>query len=276
LASSCAAAQVDDPPGMTPGPDPMPRGGVGNGGSLAGSGAGTPTGVAGTAPPAGSSGAGSVGSGAAAGQAASGGTSSAAGVNGTGGSSGSTASPVDTNLPFSEDFEDGQANGFLPWNKELTAGAWDVVPDAAGKVYQPHAPLSELEFAVGGSSQWTDVSFFVKVRLADEDSGANLLVRMKDPDTYLVVEMAVGKYKLRGRASGSTTDLVAPSPKPVILARTWYTVGVAIKGSAATLTLDQAVIGTATAQAAISSGGIAVGVSEGSASFDDIRVVAPP
>jgi hypothetical protein len=261
LASSCAAAQVDDLPSGAPEPDPVPGGGAGGGGATAGSSAGRPPSVAGTGPHAGSGG---------------GGNGGAAGANGTGGSGGSSSRPVDTNLPFSEDFEDGQANGFLPWNEDLTAGTWDVVPDGAGMVYQPHAPVSELELAVGGSSDWSDVSFSVKARLANEESGANLLVRMKDPDTYLVVEMAVGKYKLRGRADGSTQDLVAPSPKPIIIAGTWYTVGVIAKGSAVTLMLDDAVIGSATAQPAISNGGIAVGVAEGSASFDDVRVVAPP
>jgi hypothetical protein len=200
---------------------------------------------------------------------------------GTAGSAGSGGSgpikPADTNLPFSEDFEDGEPNGFIPWNEDMTQGAWSVVDDAVGKIYQPQAAVGDLEFAVGGSTSWTDVTFTVKVRLNDADSDAQIVLRFKDPKTYLVVEMAIGKFKLRGRADGSTEDLVAPSPKPVIVAGTWYTVGVTAKGSMVSLTLDGMPIGApTTCDAAISNGGVAVGVAEGSVSFDDLSVVAAP
>lgn len=207
--------------------------------------------------------------------------SSSAGKSSTGGSAGSGGSgptkPANTNLPFSEDFEDGEANGFIPWNEDMMAGAWGVVADGAGKIYQPAAAVGELEFAVGGSTTWTDVAFSVKVRLNDAESAAQIVMRFKEPKTYLVVEMAEGKFKLRGRADGSTTDLISPSPKPVIAAATWYKVGITAKGSMVSLTLDDLPIGTpASAAAAISNGGIALGVAEGSVSYDDISVVAAP
>jgi hypothetical protein len=205
-----------------------------------------------------------------------GGHAGASGSVATAGSGGSgPTKPANTNLPFSEDFEDGEPNGFIAWNEDMTAGAWAVVADGAGKVYQPQTAVAELEFAVGGSTTWTDVTFSVKVRLNDADSGAQIVLRFKDPKTYLVVEMAEGKFKLRGRADGSTQDLIAPSPKPVISAGTWYTVGVTAKGSTVSLTLDGMPIGApATCNAAISNGGIALGVAEGSVSFDDLSVVA--
>ena len=132
---------------------------------------------------------------------------------------------------------------------------------------------SGSSFAVGGSTTWTDVKLTVKVRLADDDSRAHILLRMKEPKTYLVVEMAEGTYKLRGRADGSTTDIVSPSPKPVITPGMWHEVGVSAKGTAVELTLDGNSIGTGNANALISNGGIALGVAEGSASFDDVSVV---
>lgn len=204
--------------------------------------------------------------------------SNQAGTSSTAGTGGSAPTkPVNTNLPFSEDFEDGEANGFIPWNEDLTAGAWAVVADTTGKIYQPAAAVGELELAVGGSTAWIDVAFTVRVRLNDAESGAQIVVRFKDPKTYLVVEMAEGKYKLRGRADGSTTDLISPSPKPVITAGTWYKVGVTAKGSMATLTLDDVPIGApAAAASAISNGGIALGVAEGSVSYDDVSVAVAP
>jgi hypothetical protein len=204
---------------------------------------------------------------------------SQAGVSSTAGSSagGAPPKPADTNLPFTEDFEDGEPNGFISWNEDLMAGAWAVVDDAGNKVYQPQAAVGELEFAVGGSTAWTDVVFSAKVRLNDADSDAQIVVRFTPPKTYLVVEMAVGKFKLRGRADGSTQDLIAPSPKPVIAAGTWYTVAITAKGNMVSLTLDGMAIGsTVAANDAISNGGIALGVAEGSVSFDDLSVVAAP
>jgi hypothetical protein len=274
----CAAEQVDGMPEDS---------GNGAGSSKSGSSTGG-TGTAGSATmSAGGPSAGSTG-----GTTSKGGASSAAGTAGLAGNSHAGASgapntagaggtgptkPVNTNLPFTEDFEDGEPNGFIPWNEDMMAGQWAVVADAANKVYQPQAAVAELEFAVGGSTSWTDVTFTVKVRLNDPDSGAQIVLRFKEPKTYLVVEMAEGKYKLRGRADGSTQDLVAPSPKPVITAGTWYTVGVTAKGSMVSLTLDGVPIGApTTCNAAISNGGIALGVAEGSVSFDDLSVVAAP
>ena len=137
--------------------------------------------------------------------------------------------------------------------------------------------VDKISKVYGQFAAITDVAFTVRVKLNDAESGAQIVLRFKEPKTYLVVEMAVGKYKLRGRADGSTTDLVSPSPKPVITAGTWYKVGVTAKGSMVSLTLDDMPIGMpATAAAAISNGGIALGVAEGSVSYDDVSVVTAP
>jgi hypothetical protein len=241
--------------------------------------AGTSNTSAGTSAKGGTSGGGGSGSGTAgtgqAGTSTSGGSAGASGGTGTAGAGGTK--PANTSLPFSEDFEDGEANGFIAWNDKGTAGPWVVVADGAGKVYQPQAPVSALEYGVGGSTTWTDVAMTVKVRLADDSSGAQIVLRFKDAKTYLVVEMAVGKYKLRGRANGSTTDLISPSPKPVITSGTWYTVGITAKGTTVTLTLDGKMIGSPVmCNALISNGGLALGVDEGSASFDDVSVTEAP
>jgi hypothetical protein len=290
-APGCATEQLDDTPSDA-GSGGAPSGGNGQGGSnlgmsgssvlppagttssagtssKAGSGSGG-TGTAGSTGHAGSGGAGTGGGG--------GGASAGAGGSATGGSTGSGGTkPVSTNLPFHEDFEDGKADGFIPYNDKATAGAWTVIADGAGKVYQPQAPVSELEWAVGGSTAWTDVAMTMKVRLNGADSDAQIIIRFKEPKTYLVLEMAEGKYKLRGRAAGSTTDLIAPSPKPVITAGTWYTVGITAKGTTVTLTLDGKPIGMpAMCNAAISNGGVAFGMDSGSASFDDLSVTAAP
>jgi Concanavalin A-like lectin/glucanases superfamily len=185
--------------------------------------------------------------------------------------------PTNTGLPFTEDFEDGVADGFIPYNDKATPGPWVVVADGAGKVYQPQAAVSALEFAVGGSTKWTDVAMTLKVRLNSADTDAQIILRFKEPKTYLVLEMAEGKYKLRGRAAGSTTDLISPSPKPVITAGTWYTVGITVKGTTVSLTLDGTAIGSPVmCNAAISNGGVAFGMDSGSASFDDLSVTAAP
>jgi hypothetical protein len=272
-AFGCATEQVDEMPqdsGTAAKPSLSGAGGGGSGGSKPSS-AGMSGSSSGTTAK-GGAGNGTAGSVGVAGN-------SQAGVSSTAGSSagGAPPKPADTNLPFTEDFEDGEPNGFISWNEDLMAGAWAVVDDAGNKVYQPQAAVGELEFAVGGSTAWTDVVFSAKVRLNDADSDAQIVVRFTPPKTYLVVEMAVGKFKLRGRADGSTQDLIAPSPKPVIAAGTWYTVAITAKGNMVSLTLDGMAIGsTVAANDAISNGGIALGVAEGSVSFDDLSVVAAP
>src|SRR5262245_38375395 len=202
----CAAEQVDDIPNNYEGDDPPTAGTAsdagsgGKGSTSGGSGsviAGTSSTKAGTS--SGGTGTGTAGSSSAgsAGKGAGGGSGSSAGGSGGSGGTGGTK-PANTNLPFTEDFEDGAANGFIPWNDSSTPGAWSVVADGAGKIYGPVSAPSDLELAVGGSTSWTDVTMSVKVRLKDDNAGAQIVIRFKDPKTYLFVEMAVGKYKLRG------------------------------------------------------------------------------
>lgn len=280
--AGCAAEEIDgDPPGSGSGntTSTSGSGGTASGGTPSTTGgrpgtAGTGSGV-GNSPSTAGTGSGIAGSGGTPGSAgtSAGGTPSSAGT-GTSGS-GTGGMPV-ISLPLTENFEDGVADGFKPWNQDLMAGEWAIVADGATKVYQPVAPVSELEFAVGGKTAWTDVALKVRVKLADPDSGAQIAVRFKDGKTYLFMEMAEGKYKLRGRADGSTQDLVSPSPKPTIVAGTWYTVGITIKGTSASLTLNDTLIGSGTCDALISNGGVALGVAEGSVAFDDLTVTAAP
>jgi hypothetical protein len=280
FAFGCAAEQIDDAPGdpgsgnststagktsSNAGSGGMPSAGGTSGLPLAGTTSAGGNGSAGT----GTAGKGSAGS---AGTGAGGGSGS-----GTSGSASGGSTSVSNKLPFTEDFEDGAADGFVPWNDKMMAGAWEVVADGASKVYRPTAAVSELELAVGGSTTWTDVAFSTKVKLGDANSDAQIVLRFKDPKTYLVVEMADGKFKLRGRAAGSTKDLIAPSPKPEIVAGTWYKVGLVAKGTTISLTLDDKPIGSpAMCDATISNGGIALGAAEGSVSFDDVSVTAAP
>lgn len=285
LVVGCAAAQVDDIPDHYDGDDTPTAGtssDAGTGGkpsTTGGSGsvtAGTAATKAGSSSGGTSTGTAGSSSAGSAGKGAGGGSGSGAGGSGGSGGGGGTK-PANTNLPFTEDFEDGEANGFIPWNDKNTPGMWAVVADGAGKIYGPAAAPSDLEFAVGGSTSWSDVAMSVKVRLKDDNAGAQIVIRFKDPKTYLFVEMAIGKYKLRARANGSTTDLISPSPKPTIVAGMWHTVGITVKGSMATLTLDTMPIGTPVAvNALISNGGVALGVAEGEVAFDDLKVDAAP
>jgi hypothetical protein len=277
VALGCAAEQIDGAPPDSGGGTSSSAAGKASGsgsGGMASSGGTSSVPTAGTTFSGGNGNSGTAGKGSAgsAGTGAGGGSGT-----GTSGSSTGGSTTVSNKLPFSEDFEDGAANGFVPWNDKMMAGEWVVVADGASKVYQPKAAVAELEFAVGGSTTWTDVALSAKVKLADENSDAQIVLRFKDPKTYLVVEMAEGKFKLRGRAAGSTADLVAPSPKPEIVAGTWYTVGLVAKGTTVTLSFEGKQIGEpATCNAAISNGGIALGAAEGTVSFDDVTVTAAP
>ncbi|MDF3066352.1 MAG: cellulose-binding protein [Polyangiaceae bacterium] len=279
--AACAAEEVDGgPPGSSTGNAPSASGTSATGatGGTSSTTGGQPS-AAGTSSGTGNS-AGNIpsvaGTAGTSGSGAGGGTGTSGSGSGTSGTSSTGGTPT-ISLPLSETFEDGTADGFMPWNEDLMPGEWAIVADGATKVYQPTAAVAELEFAVGGKTSWTDVALTVKVKLADAESGAQIVVRFKDAKTYLFIEMAEGKFKLRGRANGSTEDIVTPSPKPEIKAGTWYTVGVTVKGTTASLTLDGTPIGApAMCDPLISNGGVALGVAEGSVAFDDLTVTAAP
>jgi hypothetical protein len=208
---------------------------------------------------------------------------------GTGGIAG-TPVPVGTGgrvvvlpLPWTDDFESnaagGGAKGWLA-DPEDTTGRWTVAMDGTTKVLQEQNAVTTLSRIVGGDIAWGDMKVEVRVKFATVTASSLALVgvRFNDFDHYYFVHLqGDGAVKIRKRIAGSTTDLVTYKSNIPLVAGTWYTLGFGFQGTTVTAYYNGAVVGMPLTEiaASLSSGGIMLGIQNGSASFDDIKVVVP-
>lgn len=262
------------------------RVGVSGTGGTGGSGAG---GAAGASGAGGTFGGGSGGSGASGGSGGSAGSagSGASGATGSAGTSagssgsGGTAAPMGT-LLF-EDFEDGNADGWIADADDGNdlVGNWAVVTEGASKIYKEQTEYSDPSWTVGGRLDWKDQAAETKVQFVSSAAGdaiAYLAVRLSSKERYYFLEFQAnetnGSLKVRKRVDGSTTDLI-PSHKTgmPVGPGTWYTIGLSAVGTTLTAKLNGTVIGTAT-DSALANGGIALGIRDAVAIFDDVKVTS--
>ena len=119
------------------------------------------------------------------GSAGSAGTS--AGSSGTGG----TGTPMGT-LLF-EDFEDGNADGWIADMDDGNDvfGNWAVVTEGASKVYKEQTEYSDPSWTVGGRLDWKDQAAETKVQFVSSGAGdaiAYLAVRLQSKERYYFLE----------------------------------------------------------------------------------------
>jgi hypothetical protein len=229
-------------------------GGTSSAGTHAGGSSGT-TGSAGSSS-AGTSAGGTTGS---SGSTGSAGTSSA-GTSGSGGTSGA--------LLFSDDFEDGNADGWI-----TTAGTWAVTMDGSN-VYSETATMgSTLMIAANGSSTWTDqiIEARVKATLGTGSSSyvAGIFARYTTSGYYALVLRDDGKVAIR-KGSSTLNNPAAAS----IVSGTWYTLRFEVVGSSLKGYVNGTLWLTET-DTSVTAGGIALAVENSTAEFDDITVTAP-
>jgi len=274
VAAVGCATGVEAIPAPATGGAPGAGGGATPTGGRAGSGGvGGPTGSGGAS--VGSSGGAGVGSGG-----ASLGSGGATGATGSGGRPGVT--PARLALPWMDDFEGNAVGGSVRgWiqDPEDEVGKWMVVADGATKVLQETVAVSSISMMVGGDVGWTDQKVDARVKIATASSGvlAILATRFVDFDNYYFLHLkGDGSIKIRKRIMGSTTDLVTFKSGTALAAGTWYSVGFGFKGTTVTAYLNGTAVGTMTEVAASHpAGGIALGVQDGAATFDDVKVTAP-
>jgi hypothetical protein len=188
---------------------------------------------------------------------------------------------------LTDNFETGDVN--QRWlapqsNDSAPCGTWAVVADGTNHVYQQTASCSNPSFAAGGSTDWVDMRLQVKVRFAVGSTSTviTIAVRYNSPKDLYWIEFTIdGRMKIRTRtATGSSVDVatIASNVRVPVAANTWVTIGLAISGSivSAYLGEDRAappvLSGPASGQL---KGGVAIGSSDGSASFDDVLVTPP-
>ncbi len=247
----------------------------GAGGSLDG------TGSAGTAgSTGGNTGMATTGTGGEAGARASGGASGSGGSGGSPGSAGSGGSgpAASTQLPFHDDFEDGDPNGWMASidAEQMPLGKWSIVADGATKVYEEQQATSDPSWAVGGDYRWTDQHLEAKVKVVSgfPDTLVMLVVRFTSFKTYCFLEVRSNQMKIRVKVDGSTTDVGTYKFPTALVDGTWYTVGISAKGStiAAYFAGAQVAMGS---NSSVTAGGIALTATDGVVAFDDVAVTAP-
>jgi hypothetical protein len=217
------------------------------------------------------------------------GTGGRAGTAGATGSGGATVIGPTANLM--DGFETGDVNSrwLAPQSSDNPpCGTWSVVADGAtNHVYSQTSTActsSNPSWAAGGNISWTDMRLQVRVRFDSSASSSTKItigVRYNDPkDIYFIEYTSDGKMKIRQRSASSTSDVVSLASKMAVPVPngTWSTIGLSIKGGTINAylgtdpTAPPILTGTASGQTA---GGIAIGVSAGTASFDDVLVTPP-
>jgi hypothetical protein len=242
--------------------------GTGAAGHIGTTGAAGTTAVAGTTGIAGTTG--SAGTTGRAGTTGTGGTTGAAGITGAAG----TGLPA-PNAVLSDDFEDGDSMG---WIADTMYGNWMVIPDGTGKVYADQMSDSNLSWAIGGKINWTDQVVSTRVKfttLTSSSASAFLAVRYMNKDAYYLAYLkADGSLKIRKRVDGSTDDIATYKSNMPVVVGTWYTLGLSAVGTTLTASINGMMVATGT-DSALTAGGIALGVQNAVASFDDVKVSPP-
>jgi hypothetical protein len=205
----------------------------------------------------------------------------------TGGGTGGTI-VVGSGANLTDDFESGDvtARWLAPQSSDSTpCGTWAVVAEGSNHVYQQTSTActsSNPSWAGGGSVNWLDMRLQVKVRFpagASTSTVITIAVRYNGPkDLYWIEFTNDGRLKVRTRTlNGSSMDVgtLASSARVPVPDGQWTTLGLGISGGTINAYLGDnraaapVVTGPATGQV---KGGIGIGVSNGTASFDDVLV----
>ncbi|MHA6480389.1 glycoside hydrolase family 9 protein [Paenibacillus sp. strain BS8-2] len=175
---------------------------------------------------------------------------------------------VDPTTLFSDDFEDGNADGWLS-----TSGVWNVTDGA----YNGKAS-SGNSFSIAGDAEWTDYTLETKVNITNNSGGnkdAGLVFRYTDPNnTYMLYlknnDRSGRKMELVKVVGGVKTVLAHASPS--IAANTFYTYRIVAEGDSIEVYKDDVLELSATDNA-IAQGKIGARVFANTlAIYDDVTV----
>jgi hypothetical protein len=216
-----------------------------------------------------------------------GGTTSTGGVSATGGSATAGGSStggfgtggtttVNTDLPFTENWDDGDMAGWIASDPTL-ASNFSVVDSDMGKSLQFNSGNGECVLA-GGNLAWTDVHLSLKFKIVSGNPTVVIAARLAGVKTYYYIELGNNHFKIRDRNNGASD--VVPTDDPPLTTGQWYTIDFVVQGTTVTGSIDGTMIATGTMDSSppLTSGGIGLGARSGSAGvvlFDDIHVTAP-
>ncbi|UKS28575.1 fibronectin type III domain-containing protein [Paenibacillus sp. HWE-109] len=109
-------------------------------------------------------------------------------------------------LAFSDDFQDGVADGWTPAN-----GTWSVVTSGGSKVYKQSSWLSTNAFSTVDTSTYTNYSVETNIKLTqnDIDLAAGITARYIDPNNFYYFRIKAGKLQIGKSVNGAVTILTA-------------------------------------------------------------------
>jgi hypothetical protein len=184
------------------------------------------------------------------------------------------------NLLFSDDFEDGNAKGWIP--SSLAQTTWSVVADGANHALQGALNDSPMSWIAAGSFAWRDQMVTARIKMApapdaSTDPGCAVFVagRFVEERTQDYVELeANGRLRIRQHVNGATFDIATIQSPISLAAGSTVTLGLSVRGPTLTAYVngDPVATGTEGIPAGPASGGIALGVNCATAWFDDVRL----
>jgi hypothetical protein len=167
---------------------------------------------------------------------------------------------------FTATFEDGTTNG---WSK--SGGTWSVVTDGS-KVAQQSSATSNNARIFAGDSGWADYTVQAGVKPLTLSSGGwvGLLARASGSTTFYRLALMPGNVvQLQAVNSGSVT--VLGSASRTVSTGIWYTLGLTVRGSQISGTVDGSVIATVS-NTLVAKGRIGLQTGYATANFDNVTV----
>jgi hypothetical protein len=221
-----------------------------------------------------------------------GGTTTTVGVGGHTGFGGSIVGPT---ANFMEDFESpGIADRWF-WDSDTgsmlnpsstSCGQWAVATDGAttNHMFSQSEACSGPSWAAAGNSGWTDMRLQARVMFppGSTTSSPRIMIGVRfasDRDQIYIEYTMDGKLKIRQKiAAGGAPSDTSNTTKVAVPVGQWVTVGLSVSGSTINAYLgdDRTAPPVITATAVgLPAGGIAIGTTAGTASFDDVLVTPP-
>ncbi len=230
--------------------------------------------------------------GASGGESATGGTAGSGGSSGTGGNgasagalatagaageaNGSAGAAGASNLLFSDDFEDGDASGWVATN-----GTWSVVGTGGDNAYVQSSTLDEFVASAASVGSWADVVIEADVKVLNWGDGststlAGLYARFAGIDNhYYFALRGDQKVAIRKKVAGSNTTIGTPTAAALIETGISYHLKFEVIGTTLSAYIDDAPILSFTDSDITAAGPVALGTDFTTAEFDNIVVRAP-
>jgi hypothetical protein len=174
--------------------------------------------------------------------------------------------PVQAATVFSDNFEDGNTNG---WSK--SGGTWAVVADGSQTARQSNSG-SENARLFAGTTSWTAYTVQARVKPLSLGSGghAALLARASGSTKFYRLALLPGNQVQLQAVNGSNVTVIGGASRTVATG-TWYTLAIEVNGSTVRGTVDGAQVAQGSSSVS-SNGRVGLQTVFSSAAFDDVSV----